>query len=185
MSLLILDGIFAQQCVQRRLACSVGVSPIKVTVRGLVAWVASVEETKRMKPTDKAILGMVSEPSSRNASEPTGGLEKKIIPEAEPSASGRRQHDMPRADRCGMSLRRGGRDSAMVRACRATGETVLAPSRNRWSRVGRITGNTGKSADGETVAARLGVAKKRGNARGAKGPCCTVKSWPTWEAGVK
>ena len=41
-----------------------------------VAWVALVEETKPMKPTDKAILGMVSESPGRNASEPTGGLEK-------------------------------------------------------------------------------------------------------------
>ena len=53
-----------------------GVSPTKARVRSLVAWVASVEETKRMKPTDKAILGMVSESPGRNASEPTGGLEK-------------------------------------------------------------------------------------------------------------
>ena len=41
-----------------------------------VAWVACVEETKRMKPTDKAILGMVSESPGRNVSEPTGGLDK-------------------------------------------------------------------------------------------------------------
>ena len=40
-----------------------------------VAWVASVEETNRMKPTDKAILGMVSESPGRNASEPIDGLE--------------------------------------------------------------------------------------------------------------
>jgi hypothetical protein len=66
----------ARQCVQQKLACSVGGSPTKVRVRSLVAWVASVEETKRMKPTDKAILGMVSESPGRNASEPTGGLEK-------------------------------------------------------------------------------------------------------------
>ena len=127
-----------------------------------------------MKPTDKAILGMVSESPGRNASEPTGGLEKKMAPEAEPSPYGRRQHGMTWADRDVMTLRRGGRGSTVTRACQATGETVLAPSRNRWSRVGRITGNTGKSADGETVAVRLGVAKKWGNAHGAKGPCCTV-----------
>ena len=42
-----------------------------------VAWVACVEETKRMKPTDKAIHGMVSESPGRNVSEPTGGLDKK------------------------------------------------------------------------------------------------------------
>jgi len=127
-----------------------------------------------MKPTDKAIFGMVSESPGRNESEPIGGLDKKQTSEAEPSLYGRRQHGMTWADRDVMTLRRGGRGSTVTRACRATGETVLVPSRNRWSRVGRITGNTGKAADGETVAVRLGVAKKRGNARGAKGPCCTA-----------
>jgi len=72
-----LNGIFGMECVQGRLTCSMGVSPIKARVGSFVAWVASVEETKRMKPTDKAILGMVSESPGRNASEPTGGLEKK------------------------------------------------------------------------------------------------------------
>ena len=38
-----------------------------------------MEETKRMKPTDKAILGMVSESPGRNGSEPIGGLGKKEI----------------------------------------------------------------------------------------------------------
>src|SRR5262244_3495519 len=42
-----------------------------------VTWVASVEETKRMKPIDKAIYRMVSESPGRNASEPSGGLDKK------------------------------------------------------------------------------------------------------------
>ena len=53
-----------------------GGSPTGVKVRNPVAWVAFVEETKRMKPTDKAILGMVSESPGRNESEPTGGLDK-------------------------------------------------------------------------------------------------------------
>ena len=81
-----------------------------------VAWVAFVEETKRMKPTDKAILGMVSELPGRNASEPTGGLDK-FNPKAEPSIVGRRQHGMVQADRRDMSLRRGGRGSTVTRAC--------------------------------------------------------------------
>ena len=68
--------IFGGECDQRRLACSVGVSPTGARVRSPVAWVAFVEETKRMKPTDKAILGMVSESPGRNASEPRGGLDK-------------------------------------------------------------------------------------------------------------
>ncbi len=34
-----------------------------------------MEKTKQMKPTDKAILGMVSKSAGRNESEPRGGLE--------------------------------------------------------------------------------------------------------------
>jgi hypothetical protein len=54
---------------------------------------------------------------------------------------------------------------------RATGEALLVPLRNQRSRVGRITGGPGKSADGERVADGSVVATKRGNACGAKGPC--------------
>jgi len=126
-----------------------------------VAWVASVEETKRMKPTDKAIFGMASESPGRNASEPSGGLEKIMTPEAELSGSGRRQHDRSRADEA--ACHSGGvvRGSTVTRACRATGETVLVPPRTRRSQVGRITGTPWKSAEDETAAARLVVARKR------------------------
>src|SRR5215472_9236858 len=65
--------------------------------RNPVAWVAFAEETKRMKPTDKAILGMVSESPGRNVSEPRGGLDK-INPKAEPSMVGRRLHGMSQAE---------------------------------------------------------------------------------------
>ena len=61
----------------------------------------------------------------------------------------------------------------MTRTCQATGEAVLVPSRNRRSKVDRITGGPGKTVEDETVAAGSVVALKRGNARGAKGPCCT------------
>jgi hypothetical protein len=47
------------------------------TGRGDLAWVVSVEKTKRMKPTDKAILGMVSKSPGRNESELRSGLETK------------------------------------------------------------------------------------------------------------
>lgn len=43
--------------------------------------------------------------------------------------------------------------------------------RNHRSKVGRITGETGKSAEDERVAAGSIVATKRRNVRGAKGPC--------------
>ena len=69
--------VFGSECVQVRLTGSVGVSPTGGTVRTPVAWVASVEETKRRKPTDQAILGMVSESPGRNAREPTSGLVRK------------------------------------------------------------------------------------------------------------
>src|SRR5208283_3492738 len=69
------------------------------------------------------------------------------------------------------TLRRGGSDSTVARTCRATGEALLVPARNRRSRVGRITGETGKSAEDERVAAGSAVAMKRSNVRRAKGPC--------------
>jgi hypothetical protein len=52
--------------------------PTGAKVRSPLAWVVSVEKTKRMKPTDKAILGMVSESPGRNESESTSGLETKL-----------------------------------------------------------------------------------------------------------
>ena len=57
-----------------------------------------MEEMKRMKPTDKAILGMVSESPGRNESDPTGGPDKKYTLEAEPPKVGRRQHDKTQTD---------------------------------------------------------------------------------------
>jgi len=70
------DRHFGKECVQERQTCSVGSRPTGVKVRSL-AWVVSVEKTKRMKPTDKAILGMVSKAPGRNKSEPRSGLETK------------------------------------------------------------------------------------------------------------
>ena len=67
---------FDYSASSEKLACSVGDSPTGERVRDPVAWVAFVEETNRMKPTDKAILGMVSESPGRNASEPRNGLDK-------------------------------------------------------------------------------------------------------------
>jgi hypothetical protein len=46
-----------------------------------------------MKPTDKTVLGAVSELPGRNESEPTGGLDRNT-PKAESSMVGRRLHGM-------------------------------------------------------------------------------------------
>jgi hypothetical protein len=144
----------ADQCVQRRLACSVGDSPTGARVRSPVAWVAFVEETKRMKPTDKAALEAVSEPPGRSGSEPTSGLDKKRIRRLNPLVRDEGSMAYHGLTEAACPLRRGGRGSTVARTCRATAETVLVPLRNRWSKVDRITGTTGKAIEGETVAAR-------------------------------
>jgi len=50
-----------------------------------------------MKPIDKAIFGMVSESSDRNASERIGGLEKPKTPEG-PSPHRKGEGNMDRRD---------------------------------------------------------------------------------------
>ena len=67
-------------------------------------------------------------------------------------------------------------DGMATRIHQATGETLLVPARKGGSWVGRITGNTGKSADDERVADGSVVAGRRSNVRGAKGPCCFAMS---------
>jgi len=44
-------------CVQLRLACIAGESPVGVKVRNPVAWIAGWRETKTLKPIDKYLLG--------------------------------------------------------------------------------------------------------------------------------
>ncbi len=60
----------------------------------------------------------------------------------------------------------------MARTCRATGEALLVPERNLWSKVGPISVYSVKWAEDERVAEGFVVAMKRSNDRGAKGPCC-------------
>src|SRR5208283_2616203 len=99
---------------------------------------------------------------------------KRVAPKAEPATVGRRQHGEPKSDRCGSFTSAGWKrqhgDKDMPSNWRS--EALLAPARNRRSRVDRITGTTGKSIEGERVAAGSVVAAKRSNIRGAKGPCC-------------
>jgi hypothetical protein len=55
-------------------------------------------------------------------------------------------------------------------------EELEKPSSSRCEIIGakvdRITGSTGKSIEDERVAVGSVIAMKRGNARGAKRPCC-------------
>ena len=157
-------------CVQRKLACSAGERPAGARVRSPVVWIAGWRETKTLKPIDNVSLGKAT--SHRAVTTVNAKVASKVLaPKAEPTTGGRRQHGEPKSDRCGSSLRRGGSDSTVARTSRATGEALLVPARNRRSKVGRITGKTGKSAEDERVAAGSAVARKRRNVRGAKGPC--------------
>ncbi len=77
-------------CVQRRLACSAGVSPARVKVRSSVAWMAGWKETETLMPIDKAIFRVVSKSPGRNANERRGGPEnaKPRRPSLQPEGEG-------------------------------------------------------------------------------------------------
>jgi len=60
----------------------------------------------------------------------------------------------------------------VTRTYRATGEALLVPGRNLWSKVDSITVKSGKWIEGERVADGFVRAMNRSNARGAKEPCC-------------
>jgi hypothetical protein len=159
-------------------------NPAGARVRGSVAWMAGRSESDDLKPIDKALFRRVSESPGRNESERTGGPERAKPWRPSPQPEGRRQHEPAQTDRSDGTLRRGGSDSTVTRTRRATGEALLVPQRNRRSQVGPITGEPGKWAEDERVEDGPVVARKRGNARGARGPCCTAIPSATREAGV-
>ena len=65
----------ARLCVQLRLVCLAGDSPVRVRIRSSVAWMAGRRETEYLKPIEKAILRAVSELPGRNESERMGSPE--------------------------------------------------------------------------------------------------------------
>ena len=173
-----------QGAIQRQ-TCSVGDSPTGTRARRPVAWMAGWRETEPLEPIDEAIGRMVSELPGRNMSERRGSLENAKL--RRPSVSCPREGSRERRSLADAAtpLRRGGSDGTVTRTRgAATGEALLVPPRNRRSRVGRITGAPGKSADDERVADGPEGARRRGNARGAKGPCCSAMPPATWKAGA-
>src|SRR5271167_2330897 len=97
---------------------------------------------------------------------------KCVAPKAEPATGGRRQHGEPKSDRSGSFTSAGWKRQHGGKDMPSNWRALLAPARNRRSRVDRITGANGKSIEGERVAVGSVVAAKRSNVRGAKGPCC-------------
>ena len=165
-------NLHVRLCVQRRLACSAGERPAGARVRSPVVWIAGWRETKTLKPIDNVSLGKatshraVTTVNAKVASK-VRSPEGRVLNRRAKAAWGSRN-----LTDAAPSLRRGGSDSTVARTCRATGEALLVPARNRRSRVDRITGSTGKSIEGERVTDGFAVAVRRGNARGAKEPCC-------------
>jgi hypothetical protein len=177
-------GGWAPCASRERRRCSAGGSPAGVRARSPVAWMAGGRETEPLKPIDEAIRRMVSESSGHNVSERKGSPD--TAKPRRPSVCGTCEGSRVRrslADAAG-SLRRGGSDGTVTRTLQATGETLLAPPRKRRKRVGPITSAPGKWADGERVTDGPGVARRRGNARGAKGPCCSATPPATRKAGA-
>jgi hypothetical protein len=133
---------------------------------------AERREIKAFSPIGKAIYRMVSKSPGRNESERRGGLENLKTPRPSRQSKGEGSMDRRNSGRCDGTLGRGDSDSTETRTRRATGEALLYPRRNPRSKVDRITGAPGKSVEVKRVAEGYVVARKRGNARGAKGPCC-------------
>jgi hypothetical protein len=193
-------------CVGRAwlMATRLGLEPCwgKLDARHLRGGAGNVAMRAGLRPTAKAVatppdatagapalyptIGrMVSELPGRNMSERRGSLENAKLrrPSVSCPREGRRER-RSLAD-AAAPLRRGGSDGTVTRTRgAATGEALLVPPRNRRSRVGRITGAPGKSADDERVADGPEVARRRGNARGATGPCCSAMPPTTWKAGA-
>ncbi len=124
-----------------------------------------------LKPLDDPTRGVGASCSGRNESE------REVAPKVSSPGGRARNREGEGSMTCPKPIDRAGRSGGVVsdgtttRTHRATGEALLAPSRKRRSQVGRITGDPGKSAEGERVAEGRVVATKRSNVRGAKRPC--------------
>jgi hypothetical protein len=138
-----------------------------------------------MKPTDKAIVRMVSESPGRNGSEPVVASTKNKP--RRPSSLMSSEGNMARRRLAEATRHSGGvvRDSTVTKDMLSNWRSRPRPMEKSVEQRSRITGATGKSTAGETVTARPVVAMKWGNTHGAKGPCCTSTSEPKRKAGVK
>src|SRR5206468_3863831 len=141
-------------------------------------------ETEPLKPIDQAIVRMVSELPGRNVSKREGSPDNAEVRRPNRCRAGEGSRARRSLADAAVPLRRGGSGGMVTRTHPATGETLLAPPRNRRKGVGPITSAPGKWAAGERVADGPAVAMRRGNARGAMGPCCSATPPATRKAGA-
>jgi len=78
----------------------------------------------------------------------------------------------PKSDRCGSFTSAGWKRQHGGKDMPSNWRSPPRPSAKSPEQVDRITGSTGKSIEGERVTDGFVVALRRGNARGAKEPCC-------------
>src|SRR5437773_825754 len=153
--------------------CPAGASPAGVRIGSPVAWRAGRRETNGPEAPRQPHLEGEGKLSGRN------DCEREVAPKVRNPGGRARNREgegcTARRKPIDAVSRSGGvvSDGTTTRIRRATGEALLVPARKGGSWVGRITGTTGKSADDERVADGLVVASRRGNARGAKEPCCS------------
>jgi hypothetical protein len=81
--------------------CSAGGKPAGAKVRSSVVRIAGWRETKVLKPIDKVSFGEIT--SHRAVTKVNADMASKgEDPRAEPASGGRRQHEVPKSDRCGI-----------------------------------------------------------------------------------
>lgn len=133
---------------------------------------AGRRETEVLESIDKYMESMYASIAGRNESKSAGGPEiaKPRRPSRQPYGEGKMDNRI--LNETIEPLRRGDSGSMRTRTHRPTGEALLVPCGNAWSKVSRITGDTGKAVEGERVADELVVAGKRNSFRGAKELCC-------------
>jgi hypothetical protein len=124
-----------------------------------------------LKPMDKAIHGMVSESPGRNIRDGRRSLDKKQSQRPSLQWNRRRQYASPKSclrrgpTLAGLQPPHGDKDRL------ATGEALLALTRNGQRKVAPITGFPRTGREGERVAEGSVRAMKQGKASGATVPC--------------
>src|SRR5208283_838461 len=89
----------------------------------------------------------------------------------------------PKSDRCGSFTSAGWKRQHGGKDMPSNWRSPPRPSAKSPEQVDRITGSTGKSIEGERVTDGFVVALRRGNARGAKEPCCLYSLRPQGRQG--
>lgn len=138
---------------------------------------ANMEEMKCLEPMDKVLFSRMSELTGRNESKRSSSLEIVELWWLSPWIPGEGNTSVRKVTETPKMHQRGGSDDMLTRIWYATGETLLTPARNSRKQGKQYNRGRGKSVDGERESEGLIIAKKLGNAGGAKQPYCKTISF--------